>query len=579
MFLLTYKIYVDIKTEDLPMNNYDNDGNLIFVNQMGDFIVKKVNIILTENSDNSEHLENDAGGKIRILEIDNLRRDITKNLTEYASRKGILAAAYYGNPRNFIFSEVPYKSGVKAFLINSTEMIRNTKILNFNPQDYIFGTTCEKRGTNANATLEKLATFPVPKATTVYNLHDPQNRSPYRQNIGDRLKFMDRTSVEAVMDLYYDGNHDKKIGLFNFANFYNPGGGFLVDKDAQEEDICRKTNLYSSLSSIALRYKYKGDFKIKSLNILRRFRRYAAYWGNDNQSYSGDLGSVWVTRDVRVLDAPDVMFNIYSGAAMQFRNKDGTNWDNRNKETAKKFHINKKYNLGISEFANSDAVRKVHRMIIYNIISAMADDGVKVAVLGAFGSGAFNNHPVPMAELFLDILQHHPRALSFDQFVFAIPSDLKTVGKDYDQIKSMKEGLKRNMDAYMNVFRKEYRGLQWRVREDINPYDPYIPNIAQEYYPGDAEYTIHKLAAIGMKKVNYIKCVDSYFINDSFFKKDGEDIIVLFYQNGLTNNIFAGVLDACRKRLRSGISLYIVPDRGVGGGDILFDFPVSVYKD
>lgn len=56
-----------------------------------------------------------------------------------------------------------------------------------------------------------------------------------------------------------------KIGLLNFANGTNRGGGVTIGAIAQEEDICRTTNLYNSL--LQVEYPIKSDQIIVSQDI------------------------------------------------------------------------------------------------------------------------------------------------------------------------------------------------------------------------------------------------------------------------------------------------------------------------
>lgn len=56
------------------------------------------------------------------------------------------------------------------------------------------------------------------------------------------IEIWECSSLDAAYDLV--GSEGKKCCVLNFASAKNPGGGFLKGSNAQEESICRVTNLY-----------------------------------------------------------------------------------------------------------------------------------------------------------------------------------------------------------------------------------------------------------------------------------------------------------------------------------------------
>lgn len=87
-----------------------------------------------------------------------------------------------------------------------------------------------------------------------------QMREYQRTSVDDNIHitnfhFTDKDSIDHVLSKNY-GNGTL---LVNFANPYTPGGGYEDGYDAQEEDICRKTNLYSFLKDARSKDYYKSN--------------------------------------------------------------------------------------------------------------------------------------------------------------------------------------------------------------------------------------------------------------------------------------------------------------------------------
>ena len=71
-------------------------------------------------------------------------------------------------------------------------------------------------------------------------------------------------SLEAA-DMLRSSYPRDKIIVLNFANGTHPGGGVMVGSRAQEEDICRKSTLYISLTSENAKLYFDYNRQLKTL--------------------------------------------------------------------------------------------------------------------------------------------------------------------------------------------------------------------------------------------------------------------------------------------------------------------------
>lgn len=163
-------------------------------------------------------------------------------------------------------------------------------------------------------------------------------------------------------------NGVQKTAVLNFANAYHPGGGVASGASAQEESLCRCSNLYLGLTMPYIqRHYYQWN------------RRNTGDMGTDNIIYSP--GVMVIRDDDYGLLSPDEFFqtDVITCAAPYY---------------------------------DADKRRPVSRekleTVFYerwkNILEVAMGNGVENLVLGAFGCGAFHNPPELVARQLAKLL-------------------------------------------------------------------------------------------------------------------------------------------------------------------------------
>lgn len=187
----------------------------------------------------------------------------------------------------------------------------------------------------------------------------------------------------------------RTVAVLNFANPYEPGGGAKRGVRAQEECLCRCSNLYNSISDSKVAddyYKYNKDMK--------------TYLFSDRAIYSP---GVTVIKD-----------DEYAELSKPFRVDVIT--------CAAPYNV---YGHDV------EVLKECYANRIRNILEIAMDNNVDVLVLGAFGCGVFRNPPLLMAECFKKALLNDKYAHHFDKVVFAIKKS---------------SGFDRNFEAFQQVF-------------------------------------------------------------------------------------------------------------------------------
>ena len=181
-------------------------------------------------------------------------------------------------------------------------------------------------------------------------------------------------------DSFEAGRKYENALVMNFANAHNPGGGFKLGANAQEEALCRCSTLYASITSseAGTMYKYnnthasrvESDYMLISPNVV-----------------------VFRDKDLSLLDSPVVMGVVTAPAP------------NRR---------------GAALFATEKIIEETFLRRIRILLRAAAVNGYKTLVLGAWGCGAFGNRPDVVASYFKMVIVEEEMGRAFDEICFAI---------------------------------------------------------------------------------------------------------------------------------------------------------------
>lgn len=182
-----------------------------------------------------------------------------------------------------------------------------------------------------------------------------------------------------------------RVAVLNFANPENLGGGVQNGAMAQEECLCRSSNLYPCLCDKSV----FNEFYLYHRNLR-------SFFYSDRLIYTK---GVTVFKDDS--DVPQLMPE--------------NEWFQVDVITCSAPYIARR------KYTNQAALKELFKSRIKNIFEAAVDNGAEVLVLGAFGCGAFKNPPEIVAKAFHEVIEENAYHTKFKRIVFAIKS---TVGDD-----------------------------------------------------------------------------------------------------------------------------------------------------
>ena len=209
------------------------------------------------------------------------------------------------------------------------------------------------------------------------------------------IRFEENLTLRAASRMVDAG---RKTAILNFANSIEPGGGVLRGANAQEEYICRATNLFDCLISEKAAEYYRFHNKIIENNQFN-----SMFLATDKLIYSP--GIIIIKEDINFV--PDCVCNPIQEYTDNWREVDVIT-------CAAPYFNSTKYIL-----PNGD----LHYLLcnrIRNILEASIDNDIEALILGAFGCGAFHNPPMVVAQAFQTILLEPRYKNAFSDVVLAV---------------------------------------------------------------------------------------------------------------------------------------------------------------
>ena len=175
--------------------------------------------------------------------------------------------------------------------------------------------------------------------------------------------------------------NDKKIAALNFASYVNPGGGFLDGAVAQEEAICRQSDLYPVIASQTEFYNWNRQHENRGIYMNRALYTPNILWGATKLEGKSD---------VITCAAP---------------NKTAGSFALRDPEEQMKFY--------------SDADRAMLSRM--NFVKKIDEDQhVDILILGAWGAGVFGFKPLEVAKMWQRIFE---QPTSISKVIYAVIPD------------------------------------------------------------------------------------------------------------------------------------------------------------
>lgn len=243
-----------------------------------------------------------------------------------------------------------------------------------------------------------LDTTILEEGTAYYGTIPNMIKIPRKVKHNTTISVVEKDTFEAAKDL---GEH---CGVLNMASFSRPGGGVLNGSSAQEEELCRRSNLYLSLV-----YFHHQDYEQLYQEHSDDDARYPipVYGG----IYSPHV-AVFRDLDYNFLDKP-FHCNVITVSAVKKPTIKGEEMDERATKMMK------------------GKIRTIFRLAILHAL--------KDLVLGAFGCGSYGCPPDHVARLFKEILKEEEFKGKFQNIVFAIKEDKNSKGKNLTAFKKVFE--------------------------------------------------------------------------------------------------------------------------------------------
>ena len=236
-------------------------------------------------------------------------------------------------------------------------------------------------------------TFISVKGQKLIKENDVVSYNAKKYNAPCKIYVTTNRTMEAAADYY--GN---KIAVLNFASATTPGGGVRKGSSAQEEALCRVSNLYLCLTDKKLWESFYQKNRDAKNNIH-----------TDDIIYTPDV-MVIKNDDYKTLQESDYFrVDVITCAAPNLR---GVPANSFNRDEGEPIQL------------SDEELYKVHYKRAIKIMEVACANNVEVLILGAFGCGAFRNNPTVVAEAYKDAVEHFRHAFKEIEFaVYCPPKD------------------------------------------------------------------------------------------------------------------------------------------------------------
>ncbi len=250
-----------------------------------------------------------------------------------------------------------------------------------------------QRRIQENETLKELTKQAVSN-TKIYNQGFRSSKSFHYDN--PKIYFEENLTL---IPAFLYANSGKKTAVLNFANSVEPGGGVLGGADAQEEYLCRASNLYNCLTSQEANPYYQFHNELACFNSSN-----TKFLASDRIVYSPNV--TFFKKDVGYV--PD---NIKCTVTQEYTDE----WATIDVITcAAPLFSNISFALPAEE------LQPMFEHRIVNILEVAIENEIHSIVLGAFGCGAFHNPPMVVANAFHKTFMEERYRYAFEDVVFAV---------------------------------------------------------------------------------------------------------------------------------------------------------------
>ena len=228
-------------------------------------------------------------------------------------------------------------------------------------------------------------------------------------------------TISAAISAIYSG--DKNTTILNFASSLFPGGRVLQGSSAQEESICRCTNLYHVLNTKENHERYY-DPNLEKINELIGPIDHAEDAFMRTLNACAGTSSIIYSPNIRIIKRTDnygdhmetlLPVHVITCAAPDLN-----------------YLFDYTDRAYISRIARSDWYKAIMKERCERILKVAIKKNTGTLILGAFGCGAFLNDPIVVATIFKELMAEYRQY--FDYITFPIPNENSTNFKTFKNI-------------------------------------------------------------------------------------------------------------------------------------------------